>query len=143
MFKSGVERESLRGVQKRVSLGGFPKNTWHFNEKGQFLWASDCKETYVSFEDECTLTYKANWVKEQQFHGVMLWEVASDQTANREFPLMNAVKNAMMGNPMDVKSCPRDGGTMTPDFDKVAPKVCPNKKQTTVAPTQAPTTAAP
>ena len=124
-------------------LGGFPKNTWHFSEKGQFLWASDCKETYVSFEDECTLTYKANWVKEQKFHGVMLWEVSSDQTLNREFPLMNAVKKAMMGTPIDVKSCARDGGTMTPDFDKVAPKTCPNSKKTkaptkTLAPTTAP-----
>merc|ERR1712100_386006 len=102
----------------------------------------DCKETYVSFEDECTLTYKTSWIKNNGYHGLMIWEVSSDQTLNREFPLMNAIKKAMIGQPIDVKSCPRDGGTMTPDFDAVAPKTCPNKKPPTKAPTtKAPTTA--
>jgi len=75
-------------------LGGFPKETWHFNEKGQFLWASDCKETYVSFEDECTLTYKTNWIRQEGFYGLMIWEVSSDQSLNKEFPLLNAIKKA-------------------------------------------------
>jgi len=121
-------------------LGGFPKNTWHFNEAGQFLWASDCKETYVSFEDECTLTYKADWVAKNGYHGVMIWEISSDQSLNKEFPLLNAISLAMQGKPMDVKSCPRDGGTLTPDFTKVAPSVCAG---TTKAPTKAGTTKAP
>merc|ERR1719460_3608750 len=81
-------------------LGGFPKNTWHFNEAGQFLWASDSKE----------------------------------------FPLLNAISLAMQGKPMDVKSCAREGGTLTPDFTKVAPSVCAG---TTKAPTKAGTTKAP
>merc|ERR1719506_1402162 len=103
-------------------LGGFPKETWHFNEKGQFLWASDCKETYVSFEDECTLTYKTNWIR----------QVSSDQSLNKEFPLLNAIKKAAMGNPIALDSCQR--GT---DFDKVAPHFCPGKSK---APTPAPST---
>merc|ERR1719453_183127 len=102
-------------------LGGFPKSTWHYNDEGKFLWASDCKQTYVSFEDECTLTYKTQWVKDQGFYGLMIWEYSSDQTANKEYPLLNAIRSTMLGNPMDQKSCER--GT---DFDKVAPKFCPN-----------------
>merc|ERR550537_1645589 len=113
-------------------LGGFPKETWHFNEKGQFLWASDCKETYVSFEDECTLTYKTNWIRQEGFYGLMIWEVSSDQSLNKEFPLLNAIKKAAMGNPIALDSCQR-----STDFDKVAPHFCPGKSK---APTPAPST---
>jgi chitinase len=112
-------------------LGGFPKNTWHFNSVGQFLWASDCKETYVSFEDECTLTYKVNWIRAQKYHGLMVWEVSSDQSINKEFPLLTAIKKGMMGAPIALNSCTRGL-----DYSKVAPKVCPGK--TTAAPTKAP-----
>jgi len=118
-------------------LGGFPKDTWHYNKKGDFLWASDCKQTYVSFEDECTLTYKTSWIKTQKYHGLMLWEVSSDQSLNMEFPLMNAIKKAAMGQPISVTSCPRDGGTLTPDFSKTAPEFCPGRSK---SPSSAPTT---
>ena len=57
----------------------------------------------------------------------------------KEFPLMNAIKNAMMGKPMDMKSCVR--GT---DFDNVAPNVCAGVKKTTSGPSTAgPSTAGP
>merc|ERR1719353_2066229 len=89
-------------------------------------------------EDECTLTYKADWVAKNGYHGVMIWEISSDQSANKEFPLLNAISLAMQGKPMDVKSCPRHGGTLEPDFTKVAPSVCAG---TTKAPTKAGTKA--
>merc|ERR1719460_179887 len=71
----------------------------------------------------------------------MIWEVSSDQTLNNEFPLMQAIRKAMIGQPIDVKSCARDGGSLTADFAAVAPMTCPNKKKTqapvtTKAPTQ-------
>jgi chitinase len=46
-------------------LGGFPKNTWHFESAGQFRWAVN-GQTFVSFDDECMLANKTEWVRQQQ-----------------------------------------------------------------------------
>ena len=107
-------------------LGAFPKNTWHYDDRGHFLWASDCKDVFVSFDDECTLTYKTTWAKQQGYRGVQVFDIGSDQPLSSEFPLLNAVRDAMIGAPRDIKSCARDGGTLAPSYQNVAPLVCNN-----------------
>ena len=86
-------------------LSAFPKQHWHYNEIGKFMYATDCRNTIVQFDDECTLTAKANYAIQNDMYGVMVWEVASDQSLNKEYPLLNAIKNAMSNNPVSTGFC--------------------------------------
>ena len=38
---------TLRPVSSRTEILGGSKSTWHYNDEGKFLWASDCKQTYA------------------------------------------------------------------------------------------------
>lgn len=61
---------------------------------------------WVSFENTQSLTYKAEYIREQRFGGAMVWSLNSDdynfscQIEGRhegKFPLVKSIKNALFG----------------------------------------------
>jgi chitinase len=59
-----------------INKNGFVKY-WDDDAKAPYLW-NEKKQTFISYADEESFTYKTNFVKDLQLGGVMFWEYSHD-----------------------------------------------------------------
>jgi chitinase len=64
---------------------------WNDTTKVPWLYDAD-SGTMITYDDPESLALKANYVKEQQLGGVMIWELASD---DRSHSLLNTVHDTL------------------------------------------------
>ena len=64
-------------------FGQYALTPWGFSETA-----------FVTYDDAISATYKANWVKQQNFAGVMLWDLTGDFKGNDQRSIINSIYKA-------------------------------------------------
>ena len=70
---------------QNIDANGFVRY-WDNSAKAPYLWNAETK-TFISYEDEESIGYKIDYLKERGLAGVMFWEYSADYKAR----LLNAV----------------------------------------------------
>ena len=68
------------------------KRCWDDKAKVPYL-ISDSKKIFVSYDDEESIGYKADYVLKNHIRGVIIWQITGDYLRNRETPLLNVIYN--------------------------------------------------
>ncbi|NOR74960.1 MAG: chitinase [Draconibacterium sp.] len=70
---------------QNINANGFVRY-WDENAKAPYLWNSE-EKTFISYEDEESIQYKIEYLKNRGLAGVMFWEYSADHNGK----LLNAV----------------------------------------------------
>jgi chitinase len=61
------------------------QNDWeyHFDPESKVPYLySDQKQEFISYDDDTSISYKAHFVMENDYGGVMIWDLSSDRSAD-------------------------------------------------------------
>ena len=81
---TGIDYNNFSG---NINNNGYVRY-WDDSAKAPYLWNPQSK-TFISYEDEKSIAFKIQYIKEKGFGGVMFWEYSADDN-NR---LLNAVSD--------------------------------------------------
>ncbi|KAF1765219.1 hypothetical protein GCK72_005171 [Caenorhabditis remanei] len=78
---------------KTLESGAFDKTSavWHDASKSYYIWIPE-KETFVTFEGERSLMEKMNYAKTNNFGGIIIWTVGSDDDEDTLLNLVSSYK---------------------------------------------------
>jgi len=74
---------------QNIDKNGY-KRFWDKSAKAPYLWHEEKKE-FISYEDEKSIQYKIDYLKEKGLSGIMFWEYCADH----EQSLFKSVKEAL------------------------------------------------
>ena len=78
-------RIDYKDFYQNINANGFVRY-WDENAKAPYLWNSE-EKTFISYEDEESIQYKIEYLKNRGLAGVMFWEYSADYNGE----LLNAV----------------------------------------------------
>jgi len=97
---------------------------WEFDQKVPFLFRGT---DWVGYDDKCSLEHKAEFLKEKNLAGGMVWELGLDDVAGDcgmgKYPLLKAISDQLQNANAVKPTCQGTGVTPDPDWTPPPPIV--------------------
>jgi len=97
---------------------------WEFEQKVPFMFRDT---DWVGYDDQCSLAHKAEFLKEKNLGGGMVWELGLDDVQGNcgmgKYPLLKAINDQLQDDSAAKPTCEGTGVTPDPDWTPPPPIV--------------------